>query len=215
MDEVAKLISALSSLAWPIVAAVILFKLLEPLRELVDSAKGRKFTIKVAGNELTMEEASEQQRAIVSDLQVKVAELERLMTTNAEVLKPEVPVAEVRRSRVLWVDDNPKNNSFLVASLEERGVQVDIALTTNDGLALFKKYRFDAVISDMGRPEGDKAGLDLTRKIKELSPNTPVYVFCGTWAARNLKDEAIEAGVSAITSSGTTLLSSMSLPREG
>jgi CheY-like chemotaxis protein len=214
MDELAKLISALSSLAWPIVAAVILFKLLEPLRELVNSAKGRKFTIKVAGNELTMEEASEQQRAIVSDLQVKVAELERLLTPSAQVLQPDVAGAEVRRSRVLWVDDNPKNNSFLVASLEERGVQVDIALTTNDGLAMFKKRQYDAVISDMGRPEGEKAGLDLTRKIKALSPDTPVYVFCGTWAARHLKSEAIEAGVSAITSSGTTLLSSLSLSRE-
>lgn len=55
MNDLAKLISALASLAWPLVAAVLLFNLYNPIRTLVESALKRKFTIKVAGNELTME----------------------------------------------------------------------------------------------------------------------------------------------------------------
>ena len=52
MDDAAKLISAIASLAWPLVLAVLLIKLFGPIRSLVESARARKFTLKVAGNEL-------------------------------------------------------------------------------------------------------------------------------------------------------------------
>ena len=211
MDATAKLISALASLAWPIVLAVLLYKLYEPIRTLIDSARGRKFTIKVAGNELTMEEASEQQRAIVNDLQTKIAEIEKRVGVGMIPLQSPINVATTMNKRILWVDDRPKNNSFLVAALEERGVRVDIALSTDEAIATIKKTPYDIVLSDMSRPEDDKAGIDLTRKLKELGIDTPVYIFCGSWAARHLRSEALATGVAEITSSGTTLLSVLPL----
>lgn len=54
MESLAKLLSALASLAWPTIFAVLIFMLFEPLKKLIESARGRKFTIKVAGNELNM-----------------------------------------------------------------------------------------------------------------------------------------------------------------
>lgn len=214
MDALAKLVSALASLAWPLLFAVLLYHLYVPIRTLVESARGRKFTIKVAGNELTMEEASEQQRAIVSDLQTKVAELEKRFASDIASLPRTVNVSSASSKRILWVDDIPKNNSYLVASLEERGIRVDVALSTDEALGKFKNTQYDIVISDMGRPEGSKAGLDLTTKLKELRPNIPVFIFCGGSAARNLRDEALRAGVTEITSSGTTLLSALPLTNE-
>lgn len=211
MDNLAKLIAALASLAWPVVLAVLLFKLHQPIRTLLESALKRKFTIKVAGNELTMEEASEQQRAIVSDLQNKLAELEKRLNLGADTLALPLAAPAASGKRILWVDDKPKNNSYLVATLEERGVRVDTALSTDEGLAQFKKLTYDIVVSDMGRPESDKAGIDLTRKIKQVSPQTPVFIFCGTWAARTLRAEALAAGANEITSSGSTLLSALPL----
>ena len=214
MDDLAKLISALASFAWPLVLAVLLFKLYTPIRTLVESALKRKFTIKVAGNELTMEEASEQQRAIISDIQNKLAELEKQLNANSNAGQVEFATESESSKRILWVDDNPKNNSFLVASLEERGVRVDIALSTEEGLEKFKRLPYDIVLSDMGRPENEKAGIDLAKKIKSMNPKIPVYIFCGSWAARNLRKEALNAGVTAITSSGTTLLSLLPLSNE-
>lgn len=158
-----------------------------------------------------MEEASEQQRAIITDLQTKVSEIEKGTIRKNTVMG--VSNAEPSRShkRILWVDDHPKNNSFLIAALEERGARVDIALDTYEAIAKIEKTNYDIVLSDMGRAEGNKAGLDLTRKLKKMGVSSPVYIFCGSWAAKNLRDEAIEAGVSAITSSGTTLLSVLPL----
>jgi len=215
MESFAHVLSALASLAWPALFAVMLFRFADPLRKLLESARGRKFTIKVAGNELTMEEASEQQRLIVSDIQLKLAELEKRLTQS--VTEPLNLAATPARSgkRILWVDDRPKNNSFLVASLEERGAKIDIALSTEEGMEKFKATQYDIVISDMGRPESEKAGIELVKKIRALNSDIPFFVFCGAWAARNLKDESLKAGVTAITSSGTTLLSVLPLANGG
>ena len=214
MESFATLISALASLAWPAIFAVVMFVLFEPLKKLIESARGRKFTIKVAGNELTMEEASEIQRQTVNDIQSKLAELEkRLSATTPAVMQLES--TQIRSTkRILWVDDNPKNNSYLIASLEEKGAKVDTALTTEKGIEMFKALPYDIVISDMGRPEGEKAGIDLATRIRALNPAIPLFIFCGGWAARYLREEAIAAGVSGITSSGTTLLSKLPLTNE-
>ena len=209
MDDLAKLISALAALAWPAVFVVLLVKLFEPIRALVESARGRKFTIKVAGNELTMEEASEQQRVLLADLQNKLAQLEKGLLPQAAIAP--VTDAKPRSKRVLWVDDRPRNNSFLVASLQDRGVQVDIARSTTEGLEALKQARYDAVISDMGRPEGETAGIDLAVKMKTVAPGVPVFIYCGKWAATHLRDDALAAGVVLITSSGSSLMAALPL----
>ena len=238
MDTLAQLFSALASLAWPVVFAVLLFKLYGPIRKLVESASGRKFTLKVAGNELSMEEASEQQRKSIDDLQFKLAELERLLAgAPAASLQPAPHLPPVGRGapaasgaarspaplpqvaaapaastqRILWVDDHPKNNSFLIASLEERGVRVDQALSTDAALARLGQQSYDIVISDMQRPEGAKAGIDLARQVQARALPVPVYIVCGPGAARGLREEALAAGVAEITASGTSLLSALPL----
>lgn len=209
MESAPQLISSLASLAWPLVFAVLLYKLFEPIRSLVESARARKFTIKVAGNELSMDEASEQQRILLSDLQAKVAELERIAATPG----PAAAFAEPSRSRkrILWVDDRPSNNSYLIATLEDRGASITNALSTSDALKKLAHESFDVVISDMARPEGEHAGLDLARKIKGSMPDLPVFIFCSRWAAENLQADALANGASGITSSATSLLSMLPL----
>jgi uncharacterized membrane protein len=93
MDQVATPLSAVASLAWPVVVAAMLFVLTGPIKKLVESARARKFTIKVAGNQLTMEEAREMQRQILSDLQAKLAELEQRVG-------PQLPGANVLTRQV-------------------------------------------------------------------------------------------------------------------
>ncbi|WP_068830860.1 response regulator [Pseudomonas sp. BMS12] len=211
MESFSELISALANLAWPALVAIFSFKFFEPLKGLIDSFRGRKLTIKVGDNELSVEEASEQQRIITADIQSKLAELERSLASGQTVTLSEPPPSTITRRRILWVDDNPKNNSFLVATLQERGHEVDIALTTTDGISQFRNRTYDAVISDMGRPENDRAGIDLAEKIRTYNSDVPVYIYCGSWASKNMRQEALSAGVTEITSSGTTLLSLLPL----
>ena len=85
---------------------------------------------------------------LLADLQNKLAQLEKGLVPPAAIAA--APEAKPRGRRLLWVDDRPRNNSFLVASLQDRGVQVDIAVSTAGALEALKQARYDAVISDMG-----------------------------------------------------------------
>ena len=211
MESLAKLISALSSLAWPTLFGILLYKFYQPLKSLIESARSRKFIIKVAGNELTMEEASEQQRVIVTDIQSKLAEVEKRLASMQAITLSTEPTNNIKNKLILWVDDIPKNNSYLVAALQEKGHTVDIALSTDEAVRKFTSRSYDIVISDMGRPEDGKAGISLAKKIRSLGSSVPFYIFCGGWASKNLRDEALSEGVTDITSSGTTLLSKLPL----
>jgi hypothetical protein len=63
----------------------------------------------------------------------------------------------------------------------------------------------------MGRPEGYETGNDITKEIRRNDREAPVFIFCGAWAAKNLKDRAIETGVNRITVSGSELLRMLNL----
>lgn len=219
MENAAKLIQAFASIAWPLIVAFLLIRFGSVIKSVLVSAERRKFSFKVAGSELTMEEASEQQRVLINDLQKQIVEIQKrldvstLTPTKSEIKQIESVLPKVRS--ILWADDNPKNNAFLIANLSELGVEVDMALSTSDALSKFESKKYDRVISDMGRKEQGKynqtAGLDLTKQIRAIDKNIPILIYCSSRAAQEFRDEAYAAGVNEITSSATTLLNALRL----
>ncbi|SDR94733.1 Response regulator receiver domain-containing protein [Halopseudomonas sabulinigri] len=206
MEDLGKFIESLSSILWPAIFIWVLYYFREAFKTVLESAKGRKFTLKIAGNELTMEEVTEQQRTILADLQDKVAKLEELYESSTPTA---FSLGEVKRQafgKILWVDDKPKNNSFLVSHLSDFGLEVHIAKSTAEAKELLGQNQYYKIISDMGRPESDTAGIDLLKYVRASNVETPYFIFCGGWAARNMKNEFVAAGGNGITSSGTTLL---------
>ena len=153
-----KLIEAFASLLWPVLILIFFFAFRGTIKNLLKS--GRKFSVKVAGNELTFEEATEQQRALLSDFQTQItnlkSKLESMSSVSISSVKPTMEndsdVEPVRT--ILWVDDNPKNNSYLIAYLEDKGVEVTTSLSSKDAFKLIEGKRYDRIISDMGRSEG-------------------------------------------------------------
>lgn len=211
MQDLAELIRALAVLAWPVLLALFLYRFGEQIRGFIDSTRGRKLTVKVAGNELTVEEASEQQRHLISDLHERLAALEqqlqdsRALPLAALAQAPPQMESSALRS-VLWVDDNPRNNSYLIASLQDRGIEVVTATSSAEAMTRFKPGRFDVVITDMRRAEGERAGIDLVRELRGLDQAVPVFLFCGAWAAQHLRAEALAAGATDITNSRAQLM---------
>jgi response regulator RpfG family c-di-GMP phosphodiesterase len=72
--------------------------------------------------------------------------------------------------QVLWVDDRPANNVFERAALESYGIRFTLVESTSEAETLLAAGGFDAVISDLGRPD-DQAGLTLLRSCG--APATP------------------------------------------
>lgn len=120
-----------------------------------------------------------------------------------------------RIASVLWVDDNPKNNSFFIEQLENAGVRVDLALSTQDGLRKFHKHRYSVVLSDMGRYEdggnNPHAGLNLVKAVRAADPAVPLFIFCSARAAEQYGPEALRLGATSVNSSSTELYAALKL----
>lgn len=83
--------------------------------------------------------------------------------------------------RVLWVDDNPSSNTYLINAFRELGIVVDTSLSTDDALARINSGPgYDAIITDMGRPPDAKAGYTLLEALKQRGVKTPVLIFAGS-----------------------------------
>jgi CheY-like chemotaxis protein len=219
VDSFVKLLGGVSTVLWPLIVIAILFFFRAPVSELIQSAKSRKFTIKIGGQELTMEEASEQQRSLISDLQAQIAEIRRSIGESPHVEGKAFPKPvgdQVREiPSILWVDDQPKHNSYFIAELQDLGIRVDTALSTSEGLSLLAARRYGAIVSDMGRKEQDKfnlrAGFDLLIAVRERAPKIPFIIFTGVKSAQEYREEAIRLGASGITSSPTELYALLNL----
>lgn len=214
MENFSKLLNAVAAVLWPLVTFLLVMRYSGPLIRVLETARSRKFTVKVAGNELTMDEVREQQANLFAVLQERIESLEKRVprSTLQSESQPDAPKARPIK-RVLWVDDNPRNNSTLVDVLNRRGMHVVQVVDTNEALRSLEACSYDLIISDMGRPEGnrfvDDAGIQLTQRVRARYPDLPVFIFCSARKASSMKEEAMRAGTTMITSSGARLLEAL------
>jgi CheY-like chemotaxis protein len=226
---VAQTISAIAALMWPALLLIALLMFRRPLRRVIQSAEQRKWTLKVGGQELGMEELSNQQNAMIADLQKQVGALNRVLgelSLNAQVVKqgesrhrlptelnfpPRATMIEQPASAhaVLWVDDHPENNALLIEQLQQNAVRVDLAKSTTEALAYLDQRRYGAILSDMGRTEDGKkvpdAGMRMLRAVRDSGRDIPVLFYTSSFAARAYAQDALAGGATVITSSPTIL----------
>jgi two-component system KDP operon response regulator KdpE len=91
-----------------------------------------------------------------------------------------------QQSLVLVVEDEPQMRRFLRASLGAEGHRVLEAWTIADGLRQATAEHPDAILLDLGLPDGD--GLELVRRVREWS-SVPVIVV----SARGREEEKVAA----------------------
>jgi len=89
--------------------------------------------------------------------------------------------------KILVVDDEMIVRNFLAETLRRRNFEVTTAEGGKTALALLKDNSYDMVITDMKMP--DICGIDVLRKVKELSPTTIVVVITAYGSIEN----AVEA----------------------
>ncbi|MDA3062168.1 response regulator transcription factor [Campylobacter sp. JMF_10 EL2] len=93
---------------------------------------------------------------------------------------------------ILLVEDESKMRNSLRNAFEGIFKNVYEAKDGVEGLKKFKKYNPNLVVTDILMPIED--GLEMTRQIKQISPDTPVVVLSGFSEKAQLLG-AIEAGV--------------------
>lgn len=213
MKDLGEFLKGIAAVLWPLAFMGTVFAFRRRLGALIDSARSRRFTLKVAGQELTMEEASKQQSDLITDLQNQVVALQRAMgqlglgaAAEQRPLRPEPKQAPA----ILWVDDKPRNNSLIVQQLRDKRVTVDLALSTAEALDLLAQSSYVAVVSDMGRGEGSEykndAGIALLTEMKARGLSVPVVFFCSGNAVRQFGERSRALGAVGITSSPAELI---------
>jgi CheY-like chemotaxis protein len=199
------LVVLVTGVIWPLLLGLLLWRLLPVIRNVLQS---RGFTVKVAGTEINVQQASDQLARQVDDVRQEVSELKaRLAAANGQpASSPADGVHELKR--VLWVDDRPENNAYEMAALHRRGVNVVSAHSNAEaGRELDRQRDWDAVITDMGREADSDAGLETIKLVRARGlGDLPVIVYTSAASLARTRDKALACGASGATSSGSELL---------
>ena len=192
VDDIVKLFDAITKLLnvliWPGIILFILIRFGRDLREFFSSLG--ELSLKGAGFEASLKR---KQAEVVAALSAAAASKPDEDKTRESVAKEAMIAADVvaevvtprairraSRSTVLWVDDNPNNNSYQRQALEAIGVSFVLAKSTDEGLKKISQQRFDAIISDMGRPPDSRAGYTLLDKLRSSGDQTPFIIYAGS-----------------------------------
>lgn len=200
VDDIVKLFDAITELLnvliWPGVLLFILTRFGRDLREFFSSLG--ELSLKGAGFEASLKR---KQAEVVAALSAAAASKpnddktresvakEAMIAADvvAEVVTPRV-IRRASRSTVLWVDDNPNNNSYERQALETLGISFVSAQSTDEALKKISRQRFDAIISDMGRPPDSRAGYTLLDQLRSSGDQTPFIIYAGSRAPEHVAE---------------------------
>lgn len=171
-----------AGMAWPIVALVMFFFLRGQILRIFDR---EEMDIEVAGIKIRVRDATKQLGTQLTDLTGRVAAIE-----SGHKPAPSNTIAHSERSfSILWVDDYPSNNAFLVDKFRLDGIGVELSLSTADALTRAAVHKFDVVISDLGRQEDGSnhpfAGLELLEALKANGFEIPTVIYAGQRGLQN------------------------------
>jgi CheY-like chemotaxis protein len=133
------------------------------------------------------------------------ADYNKVASSAASQIVPQVLRKPETIVKVLWVDDHPENNIGLQYAFQALGMVV-IAIDSDDGIneSFATTGGFDVVITDMardglhGKPDQNNAGLNTISIIRANHPEVPVVVYAGSYAAEHQNDP-LQPPVIAIT----------------
>jgi CheY-like chemotaxis protein len=202
--EVAKVtVSLVQALVWPVVILFVLYLLRRPLSRLIGNAG--ELNLNAFGVQATIKREHVEAAALLGAAEARRSDsatsdgtppdensIRRIADTISEAAA-QTDSRQRSRALVLWVDDNPGNNLYERKSLEAFGIHITVSTSTEDALEKVRQTKFDAIISDMGRPPDPRAGYTLLDKLRTLNIDTPFIIYAGSNALEH-KAEARRHG---------------------
>src|SRR5258708_30917036 len=95
------------------------------------------------------------------------------------------------QGKILLIDDDPGLIDLIGGDLKERGHDVRIATSAEEGLRLLERESIDVVVTDLNM--GGISGLDLCRHVRERYEDLPVIVMTA-YGTLQVAVEAVRAG---------------------
>ncbi|SFL37811.1 Response regulator receiver domain-containing protein [Halogranum rubrum] len=198
-------VSLLKVAAWPIIGAYLIYQFGPPVRDfLEDLSELRFFGAGVEARAVREADAAAYAGAAVGSkrgdstdsVPKEIRKLSRLLSEHGGTT--------LGGRSLLWVDDQPENNSYEREALEALGISVETCTSTDEALDQLSQREYDVVISDMGRPESDRAGYNLLEEKQESGDRTPFVIYSGSNKPEH-KREARRRGAVGATAIPTEL----------
>lgn len=192
VDDIVKLLDAIAKLlnvlVWPAVLLFILIRFGRDLRDFIASLG--ELSVKGAGFEASLKRKQAEVAAALAaaaasrsdgDMSRESAAQEARIAADvvSEVVTPRA-IRRASRSTVLWVDDRSDNNIYERQALEALGVNFVLATSTEEALKKISRQKFDAIISDMGRPPDPRAGYTLLDQLRANGNQTPFIIYASS-----------------------------------
>jgi len=98
------------------------------------------------------------------------------------------------KCRILYVDDHDDSAEMLKLVLADADYKVETARNIEQALQMAAESEFDLYVLDKRLPDG--SGLELVRRLNELTPHVPSIVYTGD-AYEVHREEAFAAGADA------------------
>ncbi|HSF31324.1 MAG TPA: response regulator [Candidatus Tectomicrobia bacterium] len=165
---VIELIKIIPSLVWALVITVLGGIFYRPIRhQLIPRITG----VKVLGVDF----------AFVSHELDRVAETKGTAAGSKQARDQVARRAErvkslVQGARILLVNDQPNEMGEVISILRRLGATVEVQTSTAEGLQAVRHGQPDVIISDMRRPEGEDAGLQLLSQLRARETQVPVIL---------------------------------------
>jgi len=224
IDATVKLIDAVTKLIgvvmWPIVVVLAFHYFAPSLQTFLKNLK--EATIEAPGIKISGKSQAEATAAIASAsvarldltnlgpdaskaLQAQISQSVAASAKAVDALTTVSPQSTSQGKQIPWVDDRPSNNAFEKQAFEKLGFTVTDVLSTTQALEAVNARNYDLIISDMGRPEGARAGYDLLAKLKEQKINTPFVIYSSA-NTPEMRAEAVRQGAFGSTNRPDELL---------
>ena len=177
IDVVIKIVDVLPETIACLLILVLGVMYREPLKKRLGDVTGFKF----AGLELQFKEVAEKLGTAVARAPEPVRASQAQQ--DRAVRRLEENADRLKGATLLWVDDNPSNNSALIELFRSTDVSVDLAHTTADAKKLIERHGYHVVISDIHRIEDEveqsPAGLELLAWVSGLTSGPPTIIYTG------------------------------------
>lgn len=101
---------------------------------------------------------------------------------------------QVRKPRVLYIEDHEDTRELVTLLLDQKSYDVVTGTTIESGIALAAAQEFDLYLLDSWLPDG--SGLDLCRQIRKFDKTTPILFYSAAAYASD-HEMAIQCGAQA------------------
>jgi CheY-like chemotaxis protein len=122
-------------------------------------------------------------------------EIRAVFESSIPLRRAQLVALALQNARVLWIDDNPRNNEWERLTLRQLGVHVMAVQSTETAVECLESEAFDLILSDISRRGSNKHGLDALPRLRAASPGTAVVFYIG----RVARDAGVPAGAFGIT----------------